>query len=102
MSTADRTSSDAELGLLLMLSAAELIDEAVEETGLSDFGGESFRDGLERLTEALAAEGSLNEMGEQIFTMRLRGPPPSRLRVEDTIKSHPAIAGEVVEGPIVI
>jgi hypothetical protein len=85
-----------------MLRASELVDEAVSETGLSDFGGDSYREGLERLTDALRSEGELSEMGEQILGLRLRGALSSRLRVEDTYKTHPEIDQQVVGGPVVI
>jgi hypothetical protein len=99
MSTGDRTSSDDPD---TMLTAGELVDAAVSEAGLSDFGGDTFREGLDRLTGALASQGDLNEIGEQIFDMRLRAALVNRLRIEQTIASHPEIADEVVEGPIVI
>jgi hypothetical protein len=85
-----------------MLTAAGLVDEAVTETGLDDFGGETFREGLERLTDALRAEGDLNDLGEQILGMRLKSALVNRLRIEDTISAHPEITDEDVEGPIVI
>ncbi len=85
-----------------MLTADELVEDAERETGLGDFGGETFREGLERLTESLVAEGELNELGEQILGLRLRSALVNRLRIEDTIRSHPEITNEVVEGPIVI
>jgi hypothetical protein len=85
-----------------MLTAAELVNDAVTETGFSDFGGDTFREGLDRLTGALAAEAELNDLGEQILGLRLKSALVNRLRIEDTIRSHPDIADEVVEGPIVI
>jgi len=85
-----------------MLSAAGLVDEAIAESGLDDFGGDSFLEGLERLVEALVAEGQLNEVGEQIFGFRLRSALVNRLRVEETYRAHPEISNETVGGPIVI
>jgi hypothetical protein len=85
-----------------MLGAPRLVDGAISETGLDDFGGDSFREGLDRLTESLFAEGELTELGEQILGLRLRSALVNRLRVEETIRLHPEIADEVVEGPIVI
>jgi len=85
-----------------MLSATQLVDEAVAEAGHDDFGGETFREGLERLTEALRSEAELNDMGEQILGHRLRSALVNRLLVEATIRRHPDIEGQMVEGPIVI
>ena len=85
-----------------MLRSPDLVAEAVEQTGLEDFGGESFRVGLDLLTESLTAEGDLTELGEEILRMRLRMLLANRLRVEDVHRRHPAVADEVVEGPLVI
>ena len=92
-----------------MKTSAELIDEAVAETELSDFGGfaadagsGTFREGLDRLTESLNSEADLNHLGEQIFGIRLKGALVNRLRVEDTIKQHPEIPDEAIAGPVVI
>jgi len=85
-----------------MLTASELVEQAVAEAGVDDFGGDTFREGLDRLTESLASEAELNGIGEEIFTMRLRLALVNRLRIEQTFATHPQIADEVVEGPIVI
>ena len=85
-----------------MLRASDLVAEAVEQTGLEDFGGESFREGLELLTESLSAEADLTELGEEILRLRLRMLLANRLRVEDVHVRHPAVADQVVEGPLVI
>jgi len=85
-----------------MLSADGLVRAAVDEAGLDDFGGASFAEGLGRLTESLAAEGELTELGEDILGLRLRMLLVNRLRIEDTYRAHPAIAEERVEGPVVI
>lgn len=85
-----------------MLTAAGLVDEAVARTGLDDFGGDTFREGLDRLTAALAAEGELTELGEAILAARLRGLLVNRLRIEDTYRAHPEIDDERVEGPLFI
>ena len=85
-----------------MLNASRLIDDATSRTDLSDFGGETFREGLDILTESLRQEAGLSEIGEQILGGGLSEGLVNRLRVEDTIRAHPEIADEVVEGPIVI
>jgi hypothetical protein len=43
--------------------AQELIQTAVREAGLDDFGGDSFREGLAQLTSSLQEEARLNEAG---------------------------------------
>jgi hypothetical protein len=85
-----------------MLRVRDLIAEVVEQTGLDDFGDDSFREGLERLVEALAAEAALTELGEDILKLRLRMLLTNRLRVEDAHCANGDIEHQVVEGPLVI
>jgi Sulfotransferase family len=86
----------------MSLTADELIAAAMTDTELADFGGNSYRVGLERLTEALEGEASLNSLGEHIMRMRLGGLLSARLRVQDTFNRHPEIAEEAVTAPIFI
>jgi hypothetical protein len=85
-----------------MLETVALVEHAVDETGLEDFGDGSFRQGLDLLVESLAAEADLTELGEQILGLRLRTLLANRLLVEDEYRRHRDIAAEVVEGPLVI
>jgi hypothetical protein len=80
----------------------ELVAAARAETGLSDFGGETFRLGLTRLTDALRDEADLSPLGTEIMGMRLTGHLAARLRVTDTVRQHPEIADEQIEAPIFI
>lgn len=86
----------------MTLDPARLEEEAVAETGLSDFGDPAYSEGLRRLTDALGAEGDLTEIGRHILGLRLHGLLVNRLRVEDTHRRHGAIDDEEVEGPLVI
>jgi hypothetical protein len=85
-----------------MLDADSLVATAVSETGLDDFGADSFRPGLDRLVDALGREARLTPMGEEILGFRLRMLLANRLRIEDTYRRHPAIDDERVEAPLFI
>jgi len=85
-----------------MLDAGQLLDEAARETGLGDFGEDGFREGLDRLTDALETEGRLTELGRQILGLRLRMLLVNRLGVEHEHHLHPEVADEEVGGPLVI
>lgn len=85
-----------------MFDAQSLVSSAVDQTGLDDFGGESFREGLERLCESLACEAELNSLGETILNERLRRLLVNRLRIEDAYRASPEIEHQEVEGPIFI
>jgi hypothetical protein len=46
------------------LTADQLIETACEQTGLDDFGADTFRLGLDRLVDGLRDEARLNDVGE--------------------------------------
>ncbi len=70
--------------------------------GLKDFGDRSFLPALEVLCDALDAEARLSESGRYVFRLKLVGQLTTRLRVAEDLRLHPAIAGEIVEPPLVI
>ena len=80
----------------------ELMAAAEAETGLTDYGSDSFRPGLERLTEALRSEAQLSELGSDIMRMRLVGHLASRLQVNDTVKRFPQIEDRAIRAPLFI
>jgi hypothetical protein len=61
----------------------DLIAVAQAETGLGDFGGDTFREGLEILLGALNREAKLNAVGESVLRERIVGHLKQRLQVED-------------------
>lgn len=69
----------------------ELIAIANAETGLSDFGGDSFREGLEILVGSLKREAKLNALGDRALRERMVNHLKQRLRVEDWYARHPEI-----------
>jgi hypothetical protein len=85
-----------------MLTATGLVAEAIAEAGLDDFGGDGFRDGLERLVGSLEGEAELTDLGRAIMEARLRGLLVNRLRIEDAYRTHPEIAAQRVGAPLFI
>ena len=85
-----------------MFDAESLVVAARQETGLDEFGGTTWREGLDRLVESLNREASLTEGGEQILALRLGMLLTNRLRIVDEIGRHPEIEDQQVEGPLVI
>lgn len=53
-----------------------LVSLAETDTGLNDFGGDSYREGLERLVNSLNQEAKLNPLGETFL--------------RDTLLRHPS------------
>lgn len=85
-----------------MMDAEALIEAACAETGLDEFGGTSWREGLLCLVSSLDEEASLTGGGEQILGMRLSMLLANRLRIVDVLAAHPEIRAEEVGGPLVI
>jgi hypothetical protein len=84
------------------MDAELLINQACEQTGLGDWGDESFRVGLERLVRALDAEAGLNELGTLAVEQQLVANLTNRLRVTDWVATHPVVLQERVDRPIVV
>jgi hypothetical protein len=79
----------------------ELLSAATEQTGLSDFGDSSFREGLDRLVVSINTEATLNELGEAVLPMLITRLLTSRLHIEDWHRRHPEIADEPVAAPLI-
>jgi hypothetical protein len=79
----------------------ELLEEARAETGLDDFGEDSFREGLERLVRALRAEADLNAVGQDALRKLIMGLLVQRLQIEDWYRRHPEIGDELIERPLI-
>ena len=80
----------------------QITDQALLATGLDDFGGDSWRDGAERLIAELNDGASLTEIGSVIAASEFVEYLSSRLRVVDWVKRNPAIATTEIHPPIVV
>jgi hypothetical protein len=78
----------------------ELLAAAVAQTGLEDFGDDSFREGLELLVRSLRDEARLNSRGEAVLYPRIVGHLAQRLQVEDWYRRHPEIDEVRIEAPL--
>ena len=79
----------------------ELMDVARAETGLDDFGDDSFREGLEILVQSLRDEAKLNEIGELALRQRVILHLSQRLQIEDWYRRHPEIDDEPLDAPLI-
>jgi hypothetical protein len=82
--------------------ADELEEGARAATGLEDFGSPYYREGLERIVEALNTEADLNDMGRVIQHATISNALIQRLKIEDTYTQHPEIDNEVIGGPVFV
>ena len=79
----------------------QLLEEAQAETGLRDFGNESFLEGLEILVRSLHKEARLNALGERALRQRIVGHLKQRLQVEDWYRRYPQIEDVPIKAPLI-
>jgi hypothetical protein len=84
------------------LDAGRAVEQAAEQTGLTDLGDDSWKEGLGQLVDALCEEAALNGLGAALVGGELVGYLADRMRLVDYRKAHPEIAGVDVVPPIVI
>ncbi len=86
----------------MTFDADELEDGARAATGLDDFGSPYYREGLERIVDALNTEADLNDMGRVIQHATISNALIQRLQIENTYARHPEIDDQVVGGPVFV
>ncbi|MEV6032056.1 sulfotransferase [Nonomuraea sp. NPDC052116] len=84
------------------LEPRALMDAAMAETGLSDFGAPEFFEPLVVLCEALRQDVSLSPFGRVYAWNQLTRLLMNRLLIEDLVRSDPGILNIPVERPIII
>lgn len=84
------------------LAAPALMQAAQDATGLSDWGGDVFREPLEVLSRDLIEHADLNALGVQRAQRRLVDNLKGRLALTEDRKRFPAIADEAVVKPIFV
>jgi hypothetical protein len=78
------------------------VEQAAEQSGLTDLGDDSWKEGLGQLVDSLREEAALNELGAALVGGELSGYLADRMRVLEYRKAHPEIVGVDVVPPIVI
>jgi hypothetical protein len=84
-----------------MVAVKEIEDTAATQTGLTDFGDDSYREGLTILLASLQDEARLNDRGEAFIYPRIIGYLSQRLQVEDWYRRHPEIDEVPIERPLI-
>ena len=84
-----------------MTDVDESSPAAVAQTGLDDFGDDSFREGLEVLLASLRDEARLNARGEAFMYPRIVTALSQRLQVEDWYRRHPEIDDVDILPPLI-
>jgi hypothetical protein len=81
-------------------TSTALMAEAMEETGLSDFGPGDFREGLDVLLESLARDADLSPASDPAVIGDVRRRLTNRLEVEAWYRAHPEIEALPLRGPV--
>ncbi len=87
---------------LLRLSADELLDEAREGTGLSDFGEPGWEDAFRVLVGSIESEVDLHTLGRLMTRADMLRALRNRLLVTEACRAEPAIRHESVVAPLLI
>ena len=69
----------------------EVLEAACNQTGLSEFESDSWREGLEILCDDHAKVGLLNEMGRGWYRELSVNALATRLKIDDHLRKHPEI-----------
>jgi hypothetical protein len=83
------------------LHVDKLVAEARRRTGLSDFGPDTWQEGLGVLVRALNEEAALTRQGEDTLAERIVEQLVQRLRFERSWAEHPEVANEQIVSPVV-
>ena len=81
------------------MDADAFVVEARATTGLDDFGGDSYREGLDLLVASITSDAQLSEVGELAVSAQITSNLVNRLRIVDWVRTHPEIADAPVDRP---
>ncbi|MFB4308364.1 sulfotransferase [Actinomadura sp. GTD37] len=80
----------------------DLHASAGKVTGMDDFGGDEYLDGLKVLLESMEKEAGLTPLGNKAHRAMLRGALAARLFSEASWKRHPEYADVPIERPVFV
>ena len=86
----------------IKLDENSLLASAREQTGLTDFGDDSFLIPMRKLLQALEQEASLNPVGRFMNRTSIVRILKNRLYVQDLLRKHPEIIERPAPAPVVI
>ena len=86
----------------IKLDVDGLLEKAMASSGLTDFGGDEFRQPLALLVESLEKEANLSTMGRIVARTDLLRTLDNRLRMVDLFRQHPEISEQPVARPIFV
>ncbi len=87
---------------VVSLDPASLIAQAIENTGLSDFGDEPWREAFETLLDAIDREANLNLAGRLLTRCEFILYLEARLQIVAAYRREPEIDAEQIDRPVYI
>jgi Sulfotransferase family len=84
------------------MTVDDLVQRACERSGLDDFGGDSWREGIRLLVESCESAPGVNPGGREFVYGQFVDALWNRLRVVDYVKRNPNVLEERVERPLVV
>lgn len=85
-----------------MINVSKLIAQAKENTGLSDFGGDGYLEGLEILVDSANREAQLNDAGRAMLEGQSVMLLSHRLEIEGWYARHPEIDEQEIVAPLMV
>lgn len=85
-----------------MLDVDDVLEAATVAAGCDDFGPGDFREGLAVLCESVNTEAQLNDIGRFAVKQNVIGSLVNRLKVENRVRSDPAVTVERIDSPLVV
>src|SRR5688572_18245858 len=82
------------------MDAEQLVDAARQRTGLSDFGADTWQEGLEVLLKSVEQDADLTPMGHDVLADQFVGNLANRLQIESWHRSNPEIAEQPIVAPL--
>lgn len=84
------------------LSANALMEKAEKQTGLSDWGDDDFKTGLNMLLQACKQEANLSIRGQQWLEGECLRWLSNRLRIQQTLVQYPEISKVAINNPLFV
>ena len=91
-----------DISAVVPLDEASLIETAMRNTGLSDFGAEDWLKPFQVLVKSMEEDAELNLIGRLRTRSEILQLLEARLQIEDTYKRHPEIDDEQIIRPLII
>lgn len=102
VTTMNQQAAVLDLPSLIPLTVDSLLQQAVDNTGLTDFGDDDWLPHFQALMDAIDKEANLHVAGRMLTRSEFVRYLEARLAIVDYYKQHPTVNDEVIDKPIII